>query len=152
MSSHYVYGLFYEDENGNNICFYIGSGTGDRKEDHFRESNLKRCKNSHKRRKIKKLRRNENPPYSKILVPNLKEEKARELEQSLLDREDVFENITNMSKNAWGGNPWGDSLPEHIKQKISDKLKGRSHTEETKEKISEANSGKSHPNYGKNFL
>jgi len=117
----YVYGLFYEDKNGDDVCFYIGKGNGRRKEVHFTDCRLENDHNKHKTRKIKKCRENNQSPHSKILAEDLCDEIAHELEQSILEIDEIFNQLTNVKR---GG--------RH----------NANHSEETKRKIGKANSGK----------
>jgi len=147
MNDYYVYGLFYKDKTDETVCFYIGSGTKDRVNQHFYESVIEETNNLHKKRKIRKLKRKEKSPQGKILVDNLTENQARNLEEKLLHRDDVFENTTNQTRKAFGfpagkENPnHGRSLTEEHKKKISESLKGTVFTKERKQNISEAKSG-----------
>jgi hypothetical protein len=124
----YLYGLFYEDEK-EDVCFYLGKGSGNRKDVHFTDCRLENDRNKHKTRKIKKLRRENKNPHSKVLIDGLDDETAYRVEKSLLEREDIFENLTNVMQGGRGVN----------------------HTEETRRKISEKMSGENNPNYGKNI-
>ena len=90
MENYYVYGLFY----GNDICFYIGKGTKYRLKEHLYEYERKEIENTHKRRKIKKLRRNGKEPYAKKIITGLTEDEAIEKETNLI-REIGIENLTN---------------------------------------------------------
>lgn len=101
---YYIYGLFYKDEDGDEVCFYIGSGQGKRMKEHFYPSNLERNE-GHKTRKILKLQRNEKDPYPKKLQTGLTLKEARKLEKSLLNRDRIWENITNMKQEVYGGRP-----------------------------------------------
>ena len=96
MKRHYVYGLFYKDEDGNNVCFYIGSGKGDRIKKHFYKS--QKGKNKYKDRKIEKLKRGEYDVKGIKLVENISGSKAKELEQRLLYKDEVWENLTNLKR------------------------------------------------------
>lgn len=97
----YVYGLFYEDEEENNICFYIGKGKGDRKDQHLNENSL--TNNKHKRKLIRNLREEGTEPFSKILAGGLKEKMAYNLEEALLTKSEVFPNVTNIMRGGEGG-------------------------------------------------
>jgi len=145
MGKFYVYGLFYEDENEESVCFYVGSGTGNRKERHFREGVMKHCTNSYKVNKIKKLRRNGKKLYGKKLVENLGEDKARKLEQKLLDRDEVFNNTTNLNRAATGfsgkNHPTNGGMSESHKKALSESLTGRTLSKEHKLALSEALKG-----------
>lgn len=105
MKKHYVYGLFYEDEN--NVCFYIGSGKHNRINKHFYES--QGGNNPHKDRKIKKLKRNGYTPKGIKLVENLSVKRARKIEQKLLNRDDIWENLTNVKRIVGEYSPGGKS-------------------------------------------
>jgi hypothetical protein len=143
---YYVYGLFYEEDE-EQVCFYIGSGTGNRSEQHFFESRLQETENKHKERKIRKLRKEGKEPYDKILVGNLEQEQARQLERKLLEKDKIFESVTNLTRNVFGfpegeDHPlYGKSLSEEHKRKISESLKGIQFSEKRKQAISEAKSG-----------
>lgn len=148
----FVYGLFYENEQGENICFYVGKGTGRRHKRHLQESRLNRCSNTHKVNKVRKLRRKGKEPFAKVLKSGLTEETAFQLEKQILDRSDVFEATTNLRKGGEGGN----SHSEETKKKMSaaqsgedHAMYGKTHTEETKRKMSESKSGENHFRYGK---
>lgn len=122
----YLYGLFYEDGE-EDVCFYFGKGSNHRKDVHFTDCRLENDRNKHKTHKIKKLQREGKNPHSKILIDNLDDEIAYRVEKSVLERKDVFANLTNVMQGGRGVN----------------------HTEETRRKISEKMSGENNPNYGK---
>ena len=107
MKQHYVYGLFYEDEDENNVCFYIGSGKHNRINKHFYES--QGGNNPHKDRKIKKLKRNGHTPRGIKLIENLSVKTARKIEQRLLNRDDIWENLTNVRRVVGEYSPGGKS-------------------------------------------
>lgn len=90
MNDYYVYGLFYGDD----ICFYIGKGTKYRLKEHLYEYERKKVENNHKRRKIKKLRRNGKEPYAKKIIFELTEDEAIEKETRLI-KEIGIKNLTN---------------------------------------------------------
>lgn len=90
MNDYYVYGLFYGDD----ICFYIGKGKGYRLNEHLYEYERKEVENSHKRRKIKKLRRNGREPYAEKIIVGLTENEAIEKETKLIKQIGI-ENLTN---------------------------------------------------------
>jgi len=90
MNDYYVYGLFY----GNEICFYIGKGTKYRLNEHLYKYERQEVENTHKRRKIKKLRRNGKQPYAKKIITNLTESEAIRKETKLI-KEIGIENLTN---------------------------------------------------------
>lgn len=159
----YVYGLFYEDEKENEICFYVGKGTGYRDVCHLWESNLE-CEsyeNEYKARKIKKLKRNDHSPYARRLAKNLSDEKALQFETEIIE-EVGLENLTNMKEGGsqpptYTGkdNPfYGKSHTEEFKEKHSKRVKkmikdGDLLTEEWRKKHSERMSGEENPMYGK---
>jgi len=95
--NYYVYGLFYEDENGNNICFYIGKGKNDRKDQHF---DLKGDHNFQKQLLIKTLNRLGVEIYSKILVGELNNKTAMRLEARLLRKDIVYNETINKSRGV----------------------------------------------------
>jgi transposase len=79
---YYVYGLF-----ANDVCFYIGKGTGRRFKDHFRQykSGCKMC-NYMLWCKLKSLESLKIVPVSKILKDNLSESEALEIEKHYIDK------------------------------------------------------------------
>ncbi|WP_263787297.1 LEM-3-like GIY-YIG domain-containing protein [Salinibacter grassmerensis] len=146
MNKHrfYVYGLFYEDDDGNNVCFYIGKGTGYRHENHFYSSTT--GDNPYKDNKIAKLQRQGYEPFSKIIKGGLTEEKAYALEEAILQRDDVYENLTNMTRGGKGVKAGEDhpSKREEVRKKMSEAHKGKTFSEETRRKLSKALSGRTH--------
>lgn len=77
---YYVYGLFEGD-----VCFYIGKGTGKRKDDHFRCFKRNKCSvNPLLYSKLLKLKKLKITPTSKILIENLSENEALENEKELI--------------------------------------------------------------------
>lgn len=90
MNDYYVYGLFYGDD----ICFYIGKGKGYRLNEHLYEYERKEVENQHKRRKIKKIRRNGKEPYAKKIITGLTEDEAVKKEAKFV-KEIGIENLTN---------------------------------------------------------
>lgn len=138
---HYVYGLFFEDED-DNVCFYIGKGCGNRKDKHFYPS-ASQC-NPHKSNKIAKLRSKGMEPFSKVLKDGLSEDEAFALEQALLNRDDVFNALTNISRNATGF-PSGENHPmkrSEYAKKVSASLKGKTLSKTHKDAISESLKGR----------
>lgn len=147
----YVYGLFYEDASNSDVCFYVGKETGRRCKRQLQESRLKRNNNPHKVRKIRKLRREGKEVFSEVLVDNLSEDKALHLEKLLLERETVFESVTNLRKGGRGGNSHSEKTCRKISEAHSGKnhpMWGKSHSEETKAKMSKSKSGENHFRYG----
>lgn len=156
----YIYGLFYEDEDGDNVCFYIGSGCRDRKDAHFYPSSLSSTGNLDKKEKIQ----NADNIHSVVLCNNLTRNQARELEEEVLKKDEVWENenITNKRKciseanfksPAWNKGKtyeecYGEKRAKKIKEKMSKSVKS-SLTKEVKEKIGKSNTGKKNGMYGK---
>ncbi len=103
MNSYYVYGIFYEDDTKENVCFYIGSGKGDRLKKHFYES--QKGQNPHKERKTDKLIRQGYEVKSVKLADNLSREAARKLEQRLLNKDKIWDNLTNIRRDVDGSRP-----------------------------------------------
>lgn len=95
----YVYGLFYK-KSKKEICFYIGKGCGNRYKQHLKKSNLKldSCYNPHKVQKVKKLKEKEHDPYSEILFANLSEQCSLDIENFLLNKDNIYSNVTNILK------------------------------------------------------
>lgn len=149
----YIYGIFYENEEGENICFYIGKGTGRRHKRHLQESRLKTCSNTYKVNKVRKLRRKGKEPFSKIVKEGLTDEQALKLENQILNKNKVFNQVTNLRRGGKGG-----ALDEETKKKISKAnsgknhhMYGKSHTKETKKKMSKSRSGENHFRYGESL-
>lgn len=136
----YVYGLFYEDEEEeDNICFYIGSGKNYRKDRHFMNWNLENGNNEDKKKIIK--RKNDKKLEAKTLKENLTLRQARRLEEKLLNRKKIWKRLTNMKQRACGfgegknNTNYGGLSKEH-KQKIGKANSGKQRTEEEKIKFS----------------
>lgn len=135
----YVYGLFYEDEDGDNVCFYIGSGKNYRKDRHFMNWNLENGNNKDKKKIIRE--KDNKSLESKTLKENLSLKQARKLEEKLLNRNEVWEQVTNMKQRACGfgegknNTNYGGLSKEH-KQKIGEANSGKQRTEEEKVKFS----------------
>lgn len=120
----YVYGLFYEEKD-QKICFYVGKGTDDRHRTHFTNFFLEeRSYNPHKNDKIKKLKKEEKDPYSRILYDNLSESRALEIEEFLLKKDHVFKNVTNILRENFPLS--GEDHPMY----------NVGHSQETREKMS----------------
>lgn len=126
--------MFYEDEEGDNVCFYIGKGSGKRYKSHLQESRLRRCSNDYKRNKIRKLQRNNKEPFAKILKSELTDKAALQIEKQILERPGVYEELTNLKKGGKGG----ASLSEETRQKISKAHEGKTLSEEHKRRVGEA--------------
>ena len=62
--------------------------------------------------------------------------------------EETKRKISKAQKGVKGNN-YGKPLPAHVKQKISEKLKGHKTSEETRLKLSEQKKGNKNPQYGK---
>ena len=148
----YVYGLYDPDKKH---PFYIGKGTSDRRNYHFRET--EKGRNTYKDKKIAKIKRQERKPYSKVIFDNLTEAKAYDREWGLIHMLDVHPEctLTNIDY-SWGKGVasgennvkyWkGKKRPEHSK-----KMTGRTRPEKVGRKISKANSGENHWNYNKSL-
>ena len=174
----YVYGLFYEDEEGDNVCFYIGKGTGNRLRRHFYQDI--KGENPHKDHKIKNLCEEGREPYAEKIVDELTDKEAYKIEEDLLRRDDVFKNVTNLTRGGLGqcsenmsgkdapwygeygeNHPASDERSQQFKEKVSKSVKktyengrkppfkGRSHSKETKQKLSKNRMGSKNPMYGK---
>jgi hypothetical protein len=107
-------------------CFYVGKGTKDRyKNLGGRNQHWHNVANKHGFKSI-------------IIVSELTEEKAFELE-SIICNQIGYKNLVNIrTENGWGGY----TMSETTKNKIRKKLKGKTISTETKDKISQANTGK----------
>ena len=107
-------------------CFYIGKGTRDRY-----QSKLSR--NQYWWNIVNKY-----GFETEILVNNISEQKAFELE-SYFCTQIGYENLCNIrTENGWGGY----TMSESTKEKLSNALIGRFVSTETKQKISKSNTGK----------
>ncbi len=147
---YYVYGLYDPNEKH---PFYVGKGTGNRKNAHLWESEES---NPKKQKKISKI---ENPK-TKIIYGNLEEAKAYDIEWFLIHWLKVQPkcNLTNKNEK-WGAAPpklKGEKNPHYGKKFTNNKGKnnpmfgvtgenhpryGKTHSKETKRKISEAQKG-----------
>lgn len=106
-------------------CFYIGKGTNDR-------AYTKYGRNKHWLNII-----NKHGFEAIILVNNINEEKAFELESNFC-KQIGYENLCNIrEENGWGGY----SHSENSKIKQSNSMLGKKHTQQTKDKISKAKLG-----------
>lgn len=101
--NNYIYGLFNERPKNNFLpkLFYIGRGQGRRMNKHF--GSLKNDTNDYKCNVIKKCRRNSWDCYPIKLVENLSKDEAKELEQFILQDNDIFSELTNISQSCHGG-------------------------------------------------
>jgi len=131
----YVYGLFYENEDENNICFYVGRGTKFRKDRHFMEWNLENGYNEKKKEIIRKT--NNEKLHAKVLQENLTLEQAEKLEEKLLLREDIWKSVTNKVRSSKGfragkENPNYDGLSDKHKKKIGEANKKKNRSEDQK--------------------
>ena len=146
---YYVYGLFDPEKA---FPFYVGKGTGNRKNDHFKDSSS--GINPYKDRKIAKIKRQGRKPYSEIIWDDLIEAKAYDREWALIHMTDVHPNVklTNICYHWGTGVGSGENNPNYGScpslQGENHPMHKRGHTEEAKQKISEATSGENHPFYG----
>jgi hypothetical protein len=103
-------------------CFYIGKGTGQRfSRPEFRNKHWKNIVNKHGYKSI-------------ILVNNISEQKAFELEDSFIEQIGI-ENLANIvHEKGWGGHT-NPSVSKAIKGRVSP-MKGKNRTLETKKSIS----------------
>lgn len=124
----YLYGLFYENDQNESICFYIGKGTGYRIDEHF--TSARKGNNTYKDNKIEKLKNKGKTPFGVKLVENLTNKEALQLEQKVLRKDKVFSEVTNLTRGGEG-------------------LAGYKHSEETKLQMSKSRSGEDHHFYGK---
>jgi hypothetical protein len=110
----------------NGECFYIGKGTRDRYKNKVgRNQHWNNINNKYGFEPI-------------ILINNISEEKAFELE-SIICKQIGYENLCNIrTESGWGGY----SMSTQTKQKISKSTTGKVRTKQTKQKISESNTGK----------
>jgi len=107
MSKYYIYGLFHKRPKNNFISklFYIGRGCNRRMNYHFHKSKLdsKNPINPYKNNLIKKCLENNCECYPKKLYDNLTLNKAKELEKFILNDDQIFNELTNISQSAHGG-------------------------------------------------
>jgi uncharacterized protein YerC len=131
----YVYALIDPRDDS---WFYVGKGTGRRMRNHFAPSALER--ETHKTRKIRKLKREGHEPYGRKLLEGVSNELACFVEGELIDKH--YDGLTNYCR---AGEPrWSDGMPEEIRQKIKERTpspEGRTMPEEAKRKIAEAQQG-----------
>ena len=116
----YVYGLY---DPKNELPFYIGKGCSYRKTDHFTGS----CKgnNTHKDRKIAKIKRQGREPYSKVIFDHLTEAKAYDREWAVIHMLDVHPTVTLTNINySWGkGVGGGENAPWYGKERSEETIK-----------------------------
>jgi hypothetical protein len=155
----YIYALLDPRKPGKygykDICFlyepfYIGKGTGNRCYDHFKPSQIKRCKNPHLCRKIVKIKK----MGEKVIVQKIKtgitEKECFKLEIKLINLLGKSNNNGILTNIYDGG--YGKTKSLETKQKISQSVKkwhqqnispclGKKHSEKTRKKISKARKG-----------
>jgi hypothetical protein len=120
---YYVYGLF-----ANDVCFYIGKGTGKRFKDHFRQykNGCKMC-NYMLWCKLKSLESLNISPVSKILKNNLSESEALEIERQYIDKFGKKLQGGSLCNISDGGNQpptsieLKNSLPSEVYEEIRNK-------------------------------
>ena len=113
---YYVYGLYDPKEK---YPFYVGKGTGKRKDAHFQE-NVK-GENPHKDRKIAKIKKEGREPRSKIIYGGLSEREAYNKEYGLIFFLEVQSGckLTNFDYK-WGvGKPSGCEFTDEARKKMS---------------------------------
>ena len=115
-------------------CFYIGKGTRSRA---WETTN----RNKYWRNVVAK-----HGFRVEILINNISEEKAFELEKEFI-RQIGKENLVNMTDGGEGVS--GLVFSEEARQKISKAKKGKQLSEEHRAKISAATKGENNPNFGK---
>jgi hypothetical protein len=122
MNNFYIYSHIRKTDGK---CFYIGKGKGNR------------YKNIIGRNQYWHNVVNKYGFETKILVNNISEEKAFELE-SYFCEQIGYENLCNLRKeNGWGG--WSHTEESKLKQSLA--MSGKTHTQETKNKISLSKKG-----------
>ena len=141
----YVYS--YESPN-TGVPFYIGKGKGNRHIYHLLEAKKEHTadKNKHKISKIKKILASGKEPVINIVMGNMTEEDAFELEEFLIQeigRADIgLGTLTNLSDGGEGGkgiDHKGEKNPMYGKEGY---WKNKSHSKETKLKIAIAQKGR----------
>ena len=117
--------------------FYVGKGTGDRKNHHLFESSLLSDSNKHKSNTIKKILKSNQTPIIEIIQNELSETEAYDLEKyliSLWGRVDLnLGPLTNLTDGGEGAKNL--NFDTKYRQKISDGMK-RAH-KEGRAKVSE---------------
>jgi hypothetical protein len=155
----YIYALLDPRKPGRyeygDICFlyepfYIGKGTERRCYDHFKPSQIKKCKNPHLCRKISKIQKNN----QKIIILKIKtlltETQSFQLEIEFINLIGKT-NDGGILTNIYDGG-YGETKSLETKRKISQTVKqwhqdnshpclGKKHSKETREKISKARKG-----------
>lgn len=131
----YVYALVDPRDDS---WFYVGKGTGKRKDTHFQPWSLRRNRNPHKTNKIKSIRDDGFKPYSEVVLGGLTEELAYLIEEELIDKHGT--DLTNIASGGVGGmkgvEKWPDGMPEAVRNKISEANTGRSLSETHKRNLS----------------
>jgi hypothetical protein len=140
----YVYGDYSFDFEP----FYIGKGTGYRKNGHLKESSLK--ENSYKNNKIKKIIKETNDvPVILMLQSEITEQNALSLEKkfvALIGRSDLHKGpLTNLTDAGDGPSNYS----QETKNKISKSNTGKKASIETKFKLSESRTGEKNPMFGR---
>jgi len=167
INNFYVYEIQYPD----GTPFYVGKGKGKRMYIHLKKND---DKNKLKQNIINKIRRNGNEPITITVVNDLTEDKAYEIEKSLIThygRRNIGTGIlSNLTDGGEGVSGWthsletkrrlsktstnnknalGHKVTDEVKLKISESNKGLKRSDEVKLKMSAVHKGELNGFYGK---